>query len=138
MRQKLIDWPKSVVFIPFGIVIAAIGLLGLLDAEVSCGEQSMSRDDRCVQHADDDGESILAAEHLASLPQRPPGVELSPGVEEVYADIASVPEWAGRSFDEQRDRNTHNHRVIVILGVVTTALGVISVYVKKWWLRRKA
>ena len=138
MRRKLDEWPRTVILVPFGLFFVLFGLYGLLGAEVTCGGEPMSADDRCVQHANDDGESLLTPEQMTALPTAPRGVELSPQFTELYADIASIPEWAGRSRDQQRARDAQNNRVIVVLGLIATGVGVGSVYVKRWWLRRKA
>ncbi|MHC3002949.1 hypothetical protein [Gordonia metallireducens] len=138
MRRKLDEWPRTVILVPFGVFFILFGLYGLLSSDVTCGDEPMSADDRCVQHADDDGESLLTPEQLAALPTAPRGVELSPQFTEMYADIASLPEWAGRSRDEQRARDAQNNRVIVVLGLIATGVGFGSIYIKRWWLRRRA
>lgn len=137
MKRKLAEWPKTVVFVPFGIFILCVGLYGLLDTDVTCGGEPMIATDRCLDHTEGDGESILRQDRFDALPQRPRGIELPPQLEDTYATMAGLHEWAGRSRDGQRARDNHANRVIVILGVVTTGAGVASVYIAAWWRRRK-
>ncbi|MFW0783757.1 hypothetical protein AAFP35_04500 [Gordonia sp. CPCC 206044] len=125
-----------------GLLILGIFIVGycgfhLITDDVTCGRQSMAAGDRCVTTADGDGESLVTEDDLAQLPQRPVDLDdfaPDPALDDVYAQIRSVPTSMGRSRDEQAAHNDQNMWVATGVGAIATigaATGLLIIHARR-------